>query len=100
MIISAPLNRPAPNLVPRSAVNQELEALEMETMNFEPSGSRRSSSSSSISSIDNNSHGEENNKPPDYQHALKYRNEPSEKKDDTKHSSNDQPSPPSYDSVA
>ena len=85
------------NLEPRSTINQELDALEMEAMS-QPSRARRSSSSSIGS---DQSYKKESNEPPDYRHALKYVNtEASKKDDDNKPSSDDQPPPPNYDSVA
>ena len=85
-----------PNEEPRSNINQELEELELAAMN-EASSPRRSSSSSSDSE-----HGDPkgSNKPPDYRHALKFRDtKASEKQDDANPSSDGKPSPPSYDSV-
>ena len=85
-----------PNVEPRSNPNQELEELELAAMN-EPSSPQHSSSSSS-----DGEHGDQqgSNEPPDYRHALKFRDtKASEKEDDTKPSSDDQPPPPSYDTV-
>ena len=81
-----------PNVEPRSNINQELEELEQAAMN--EASSPRHSSSSSIDSEHSDQKG--SNEPPDYRHALKFR----DTKGDTKPSSDDQPLPPSYDSVA
>ena len=108
-----PLNRRAPNLEPRPAVNQELEALEIEAMrrstinqelealeieamsNEPPGSQRRTSSSSTDSDHSDHSHEHDQNNPPDYQHALQYRDtKPSEKEDLVAKP------PPSYDTVA
>ena len=89
--------RTSPNLQPRSTINQELDALEMEAMS-QPSRARRTSSSSSIDS--DRGYIKESNEPPDYRDALKYvTTEASKKDDDAKLSSDDQKPPPAYNSV-
>ena len=81
---------------PRSNINQELEELELAAMN-EPSSPQHSSSSSGDSEHDDQ---KESNEPPEYRRALRFRDtKASEKEGDTMPSSDNQPPPPSYDSV-
>ena len=64
----------------------------------QPSSTQRTSSSSTDSE---HSSTVKSNEPPEYQNALKYvKTGVSKKNDDANPSSHDQPSPPSYDSVA
>ena len=82
-----------PNVEPRSNINQELEELELAAMN-EASSLQHSSSSSSDSE---RGYQKGSNEPPDYQHALKFRT--NTKEDNVNPSLDDQPPPPSYETV-
>ena len=89
---AAPTGTYSPNEEPRSTINQELEELELAAMN-EPSGSQRSSRNSRSDS--EHSYKEESNAPPDYRDDLKFCDtKASEKEDDVKPSSDDQPPSP------